>query len=340
MVALLTTLALGRSASAQVADNPEPGNADKKPAAKAPAKSKPDQYDVIVNKFIDYDVGRLRGQAGWEARDAFSRLNTTDAIPALIRGLNRAVEINNSCPVMVIASKLQQLMMKADQATLRDALASLETTTANKPFGNYLASMRQMLENVSEGRNPHERREEGSSTMRAGDPAELRRRHTPVERWSEADIRSAFTTEKGAKLLNLLEFLRKQPGDDSVRLLAEAVNLVSEDMKPTARGLLAQRLSEVTDDSLRQHLQSKNGELRAAAAMAVGYKASPLYRELAKAIRDGDSRVSANAHASLVKLLGEDLGPREGSNVAERFDAAKRWETFLDERDKSAAGKS
>ena len=40
------------------------------------------------------------------------------AIPALIRGLNRAAKIEHSCPVVFIAKKLDRLLMASDDREL------------------------------------------------------------------------------------------------------------------------------------------------------------------------------------------------------------------------------
>ena len=67
------------------------------------------RYDEIVNRFIQYDVGQLRGVEGQRAYANFQNLSDEAAIPALIRGVNRAAAINNSCPIIVISNKLQSL---------------------------------------------------------------------------------------------------------------------------------------------------------------------------------------------------------------------------------------
>src|SRR5690606_31817077 len=61
--------------------------------------------DRIVDDFIAYDIGQLRGTAGARARQQFAQLGP-ESIPALVRGLNKAAGIHASCPVGVIASKL------------------------------------------------------------------------------------------------------------------------------------------------------------------------------------------------------------------------------------------
>ena len=66
------------------------------------------QFDDVVNRFIEYDIGRLQGAEGQRARREFDALGP-EAIPALVRGLNKAAKIYASCPVVVISNKLGEL---------------------------------------------------------------------------------------------------------------------------------------------------------------------------------------------------------------------------------------
>jgi hypothetical protein len=74
--------------------------------------------DEIVDAFIAYDVGQLRGAAGAKARQKFAELGP-EAVPALVRGLNKAAGIHASCPVGVIASKLMMTLQSANDPSLR-----------------------------------------------------------------------------------------------------------------------------------------------------------------------------------------------------------------------------
>jgi hypothetical protein len=74
-----------------------------------------EKLDKIIDRFIQYDTGTRRDPA------ALSELNSLgpEAIPALIRGLNKAAKSSYSCPVATIAKKLKQLLMASeDERTL------------------------------------------------------------------------------------------------------------------------------------------------------------------------------------------------------------------------------
>ena len=53
------------------------------------------EFDGVIDRFIQFDTGRLKGQKGKQAVSDFKQLGP-DAIPALIRGLNRAASIDYS----------------------------------------------------------------------------------------------------------------------------------------------------------------------------------------------------------------------------------------------------
>jgi hypothetical protein len=74
-------------------------------------------FDGIVERFSQADVGLLTGAAGQRAKYEFGRLGES-AIPALVRGLNRSTKFSESCPVLVISKKLDELLAKTDDPYL------------------------------------------------------------------------------------------------------------------------------------------------------------------------------------------------------------------------------
>ena len=80
------------------------------------------RYDQVVDRFIQYDIGKLRGAAGIAANRAFHALGP-EAFPALVRGLNRSADIHASCPVGVIAGKLLTTLRQTRDPSLADYAA-------------------------------------------------------------------------------------------------------------------------------------------------------------------------------------------------------------------------
>src|SRR5262249_33103362 len=67
------------------------------------------RFEAIINRFIEFDTGKLTGAAGREALADFNAL-PPEAIFALIDGFNRAANIEASCPAVVIGKKIQRIL--------------------------------------------------------------------------------------------------------------------------------------------------------------------------------------------------------------------------------------
>lgn len=89
-------------------------------------------HEKIVQRFIQYDIGRLPGQAGRTAYQKFKMLGP-EAIPALVRGLNRSASIQASCPVGVISHTLLDRLAQSNDATAMDY--ALSNIAADVPPG-------------------------------------------------------------------------------------------------------------------------------------------------------------------------------------------------------------
>jgi hypothetical protein len=65
--------------------------------------------DAIISRFIQYDTGKLGGDDGKKALEAFQGLGP-EATFALIRGLNKAAQIEATCPAATIGKKLKAIL--------------------------------------------------------------------------------------------------------------------------------------------------------------------------------------------------------------------------------------
>jgi hypothetical protein len=119
-VTLLVTLTLGVDPPAPKR-NPD-GTTPRKPHPLAPSlpettKTEEDRFDEIINRFIDADTGKLKGPEVKAALDDFRKL-PPESVFALIRGLNKAAAIDDSCPALVIAKKLAMQMRSTNDKQL------------------------------------------------------------------------------------------------------------------------------------------------------------------------------------------------------------------------------
>ena len=75
--------------------------------------------DKVIDRFMLFDTGQLKGEEGKTALQDFTNLGP-ESIPALIRGINRAAVMDQSCPTLVIAKKLKGCSMASDDQDLLD----------------------------------------------------------------------------------------------------------------------------------------------------------------------------------------------------------------------------
>jgi HEAT repeat protein len=111
------------------------------------SKTEQDRYNYIVDRFIEYDIGRLRGREGQKALEDFQRLDA-DSIPALVRGVNKAANIQSSCPIYVLVGRLRQLLLTTDDPeVLASAVENLNKgVPPGAPYGQMLTPLRQEAE--------------------------------------------------------------------------------------------------------------------------------------------------------------------------------------------------
>ena len=94
----------------------------RKPSAIAPSlpaltREEEDKLDDIVERFMRADTGRLRASDARQAVREFEALKV-EAVPALIRGLNKAADLEHSCPTLVITKKLMKMLLASSDIEL------------------------------------------------------------------------------------------------------------------------------------------------------------------------------------------------------------------------------
>src|SRR5262249_38935646 len=113
----------------------------------------------------------------------------------------------------------------------------------------------------------------------------------------------------------ILERFRDGKGVIYSLALANALRHVNGSDKNELRDALAQRLTRMTAETLRDKLKDGDREIRRAAALACGMKADrQTVPDLIATLEDRDEGVARAAHAALKDLTGRDLGPARYSS--------------------------
>jgi hypothetical protein len=133
-----------------------------------------------------------------------------------------------------------------------------------------------------------------------------------------------------AKQPALLQKLRDGRGVAYTKALAEVIpQLTTSTARAQAREALAERLSRMTSDTLRDKFQDKDEEIRRAAALACATKEDKSFvPDLIGLLRDPEPIVVRAAHAALKALTSQDFGPAADASKAQRERAIAGWQDW------------
>jgi len=278
------------------------------------------EIDEIIERFIQYDIGKLKGVAGRKALDDFKALGP-EAIPPLIEGLNRAATLEHSCPAVLIGEKLSRLLrVSRDPELLEFARenigAGVKTVRHRATIGKLrLECMLRRTAVLKAGGSPA-----GTSPARSFAAMPLK------------DLVAAAEKEKGPRLKAALTEVEKRQGLQVLDILARESTNADKEIQDLAEMLLKKHVSRQSPANLKKLLQDERAEVRAVAAGSVGDKKLPYGSQLANLVADTDSRVSQAARQALVRLTGQDFGPDETAGSAARSDAARHWREWLSKK--------
>jgi hypothetical protein len=276
--------------------------------------------DGIIDRFIQFDTGRLAGAEGKKAVADFQKLGP-EAIPALIRGLNRAARIEASCPAVTIARKLAGLLKSSQDVELlefaRENIGAGVTESRHKAVLNDLR-VTCMFRKRAVG--------SGTRVLKTmALPAYLEAVTPPRLVFQESNL------EPGPQRDRLLQEMDKRPpGDFLADLGSVAADASNAKLQKWARDLLEDYFSRREADDLKQSLRKGSVEVRAAATRAVARKQLHLERELIELLADVSADMRQTARQALVRLNpGVDFGPQPEDEPAERARAVGKWRDWL-----------
>jgi hypothetical protein len=316
MNAALLTLALAITAAGDdPATKPPRGQNPFAPSLPALTKEEEEQLDRIIDRFMQADIGLLPPAEARQAIRDFGKLGP-EAIPALIRGVNRAAEIEHSCPVVTIGQKLSKLLTASDDLELLQfARDEIGAGLGRSRHAAYLKEIRfkvLMRKNLVARRPPPPPKT--FATMTAPELAE------------------AAGKEQGKRLDEVMTELGKRRGTEVVAGLATVAGGNSDkDKRQQARDLLDSYLTRQPETYVKQRLKDENPEVRQAAVRVIAAKMPKLGRDVIDLLDDDIPLVRAAAHQALVLLSrGEDFGPDSDAGKPDRAAAQKQWRTWWD----------
>ena len=289
------------------------------------------KYDEVIDKFIEYDTGKLKGPEGRQALTDFQKLGN-DAIPALIRGLNRAAKIDHSCPAVTIAKKLGRMLGSTKDTELLEY--ARENIGAGVETSRHMGVIKDLRVQCMLRKNAVLKfidKEERNVPALKGDSIGSPKSSERVLRGTSlTDLLGMAGTEHGAKLKAVLKELGRWGGDEVVRAFATAIGDTDLEIQQLSRDLLKEQLSRLKTADLKLKLKDRSAAVRAATADHIGSKGIHLEKELIELLKDDENVARKAAHAAIVKFAkGEDFGPKDESTPAEREEAQEKWRRWL-----------
>ena len=317
MTPTLLTVVLAAFLSGEPAaalDDPPP----RKPNPLAPSlplltADEEDQLDKVIDRFMLFDTGQLKGDEGKEALRAFEKLGP-EAIPALIRGINRAAVMENSCPTLVMAKKLSRMLAASDDQDLLDfAHDNIAAGVERSRHMNVLQDLRVMC---MLRRNALARLEERTGVK-------------PPRKMTTAELADAASRDRGSRLQQELMELGQRKGPEVLTGLIAAAGNSDKEGRQTALDLMVSHIAGQGIEFVQKELKDDQADARRAAARSAA-KFPSLIGDLIPLLADPEADVAAAAHQSLVKATGgQDFGPasmRKGDIEA----AQQKWQAWWD----------
>jgi HEAT repeat protein len=273
-------------------------------------KDEEKKIDAIIERFIQYDIGKLNGAEGKKALEDFNRLGP-EAIFSLIDGLNRAANMESSCPAVIIAKKVGTILSRTeDMELLNFARESIGSEVTAKRHLNVLKDL-QFSIILRRGALQREALARGGAKA----PGTM----------SLADLEKAVGKESGAKLKMALTETEKRQGAKAVDILLQGTRSPDAEIAKLSQGLLDKNLKHQSADVLKAMLKHDRSDVRIAAAKTIGDKKLRYGAELIALLQDGDDDVRQAARRALRQISGLDHGPEANASFGDRETAIARW---------------
>jgi len=281
------------------------------------------EIDKIIDRFILFDTGRLTGEAGKKALQDFQKLGP-EAIPALIRGMNKAAGIEASCPAVTIARKLAGMFKQSDDPQLLEfARENIGLGITKSPHLAVLKDLKIICLTRKRDVMAKQLAMKDKPPPPVGGDKNLRNMTT-------TQLAQAANTERGSKFKDILTELEQRQGDMALAALASAAGISYDtEMRDLGRDLLAKHLSRQTVANIKEKLKDERSEVRTAAARVAGEKKMRLGSELIELLSDKEADVQQAARKALTALAkGTDYGPERDAKDAERSEAIGKWRAW------------
>lgn len=318
----------------------------------------PGPSDKVVARFIEYDIGMLRGLEATQAREQFATLGT-ESVGPLIRGLNQAATIGNSCPIMVLNSKLSRCLHSAEDPRLYVMAATnlCRGVPRTAPHYRTVAATRDAcIRRLPTGHPLRQRQDRIDAMFAARDESAVDRAlhsQDATERLAAVTVACSMGPRFGRELIAAI-------GDDDPAIRSEArqgLMTLSGNVdygpqepadEPDRRAAMASwtrwydkqvhfslptQAWKASRATILASLKHDDEQTRVTAVLAIRYRRIFMVNELATMLSDPSTAVRREAHKALVDLAnGKDFGPADFSKSETVEAAATLWRQWDNRR--------
>ncbi|MSQ94828.1 MAG: hypothetical protein EXR98_09770 [Gemmataceae bacterium] len=296
-----------------VQPRPDYSDRERHPLAPSLPRLTKDEYakiDTAIDRFVLYDIGKLKGAEGKNALDDFNRLGS-ESIFNLIDGLNRAANMESSCPAVIISKRVASILLSTeDMELLKFAQYNIGADVTAK---RHLGVLKDLQATILLRKGTLQRR-----TLAGGAKA--------VSAMSFAELETAIGKTSGTQLKSLLAETERRQGAKAVDLLLLGMASDSPDITKYSQGLLTKNLLRQPGDVLKAMLKHERREVRIAAAGAIGARRLRFGSELIGLLLDSEHDARQAARRALGQISGgTDHGPSADASFTEREASVARW---------------
>ena len=276
-------------------------------------KEEQKKIDAIVERFIQYDIGKLTGADAKKALEDFNRLGP-EAIFSLIDGLNRAANMESSCPAVIIAKKVGTILSRSEDLEL--LAFARENIGSEVTAKRHLNVLKDLQVSIIVRRGALQRQASAQGGAKSASSLSL------------GDLEKAVGKESGAKLKMALSETEKRQGAKAVDILLMGAKNPDKEIARFSQDLLGKNVQRQSADVLKALLKHDRSEVRITAAKTIAAKKLRLGAELIALLQDGDDEVRQAGRRALSQIGGVDHGPEADASFADREAAVARWRAW------------
>lgn len=272
------------------------------------------RVEDIIERFIQYDIGKLKGAAGKKALEDFNLLGR-ESIFQLIDGFNRGANMESSCPCVIIAKKISKILNTSDDIQL--------LTFARENLGVGVTAKRHMAV-VEDLRVAAMLRR--TAVSRKGPAPPLPSVKNPLPKKSVDELADLVRARDKQSKAAVEELGRRNE--------QKVADVLGEQEDAHARSVLQKWVGKQEIKEIGELLKHRLAPVREAAAQAAK-KHRSLTSDLIRLLADNEVSVGQAARQSLIHISsGSDYGPVPTAGIEQRDESIARWRAWLDRQKK------